>query len=142
MRVAVIYWSGTGNTKLMAEGVALGLKEKNIEVDMVNVEEVGGDIIGNVDGLALGCPSMGDEVLEEYTMAPFVEGLSDRVKNLPIILFGSYGWGNGEWMLDWENQMIGYGAKLLKEGLIINDTPDDEGIGACVSLGRYLADSI
>lgn len=138
-KIAVIYWSGTGNTKAMAEAVAQGAKAENCEVELLSVEEATLEQAAQADALALGCPSMGAEVLEEAEMEPFVTLLEDKVKDKPMVLFGSYGWGNGEWMEDWENRMSSAGAKLLDKGLIVQNTPDEEHLAACASLGKQLA---
>ncbi len=141
-KIVVIYWSGTGNTQAMAEAVAEGAKSKDVEVDLLNVSQANIDDIEKADAVALGCPSMGAEVLEEYEMEPFVESLSGKISGKPMVLFGSYGWGDGEWMADWEERIKKQAANLLKEGLIINEMPDDEGINNCKELGLMLAKEI
>lgn len=141
-KVTVVYWSGTGNTESMAVAVMEGVKSQNLEVELVNVSSINVEDLMDSDGIALGCPSMGAEVLEESEMEPFVESLSGKVTNKPIVLFGSYGWGNGEWMVDWENRMKEYGSNLVGEGLIINETPDDSGLSQCRELGATLAKAI
>ncbi len=137
-KITVIYWSGTGNTEMMAEAIAEGAKGEDTVVQTLEVGSASEADAVEADVLVLGCPSMGDEVLEEDTMEPFVEALSDKVKDKKVVLFGSYGWGNGEWMEDWEGRMKGYGADLAGEGLILNETPDDEGLASCRELGQSL----
>ncbi|SHF21322.1 flavodoxin [Alkalibacter saccharofermentans] len=141
-KIVVIYWSGTGNTQAMAEAVAEGAKSNDVKVDLLNVSQAKIDDVEKADAVALGCPSMGAEVLEEYEMEPFVESLSGKISGKPIVLFGSYGWGDGEWMADWEERIKQQDANLLKEGLIINEMPDDEGINNCKELGLMLAKEI
>ncbi|MCT4619467.1 MAG: flavodoxin [Marinisporobacter sp.] len=134
--VTVIYWSGTGNTKLMAEAVAAGAGNN---AKLLSIEEATKEDVMSADAVALGCPSMGAEVLEEGDMEPFVESLSDCVSGKPVGLFGSYDWGDGQWMRDWVERMQGYGANVLGEGLIAHLTPDDEGLENCRFLGEDLA---
>lgn len=141
-KVIVVYWSGTGNTEAMAEAVVEGIKNENVEVNLVDVLSASVEDLMDSDGIALGCPAMGTEVLEESEMEPFVESLSDKIQNKSIILFGSYGWGSGEWMVNWEARMSGYGANLVAEGLIINETPDDLGLSQCRKLGNTLLEAI
>lgn len=141
-KIVVIYWSGTGNTEAMAESVAKGARSDDAQVNLINVSDATTDDVIGADAVALGCPSMGSEVLEEGEMEPFVESLSNKVNNKPMVLFGSYGWGEGEWMADWGVRMKEYGAMLLAEGLIINETPDDEGHKKCEELGNIMLKAI
>lgn len=136
--IAVIYWSGTGNTESMASSVAEGAKSEGAQVQLLNVSMAKVDDVIAVDAVALGCPSMGDEVLEESEMEPFVKSIEAVVAGKPVALFGSYGWGNGEWMQEWVVRMNGCGAKVLGDGLIIQETPDADGLEACKALGKAL----
>ncbi len=137
--IQVVYWSQTGNTEAMAYSIAEGIKEAGAEANVVNVASASMDDIKNADSFAIGCPAMGAEVLEEYEMEPFVEELEGVVKGKKVALFGSYGWGDGEWMRDWESRMQGAGAVLVNgEGLIINETPDADGIEECKVFGKAL----
>lgn len=140
--ITVIFWSGTGNTEIMANAIAEGAKVNGDAVKVLSVEEATKEDVINSDLIALGCPSMGSEVLDEDTMEPFIESLSDIDYNDKVFaLFGSYDWGDGEWMRDWQNRMTNYGAKLVDDGLIINLTPDEEGMNLCKDLGEKLANS-
>jgi len=138
-KITVIYWSGTGNTEAMANAVAEGAKNENTEVKLLNVAEASIDDVKNADAVAMGCPSMGAEVLEESEMEPFVTSIEGVVSGKPMALFGSYGWGNGEWMQDWVARMNGCGANVLGEGLIIRETPDAQGLAECKALGSDLS---
>ncbi|TYQ12645.1 UNVERIFIED_CONTAM: flavodoxin short chain [Acetivibrio alkalicellulosi] len=136
-KVAVIFWSGTGNTEKMAEAVAEGAREAGAEVKLLPVEKATKDDVLSADALALGCPSMGAEVLEEEEMEPFVEEIEkENIKDKPMILFGSYDWGDGQWMKDWEERMKSAGVNLLDDGLIVQNTPDDFGLNLCKELGK------
>lgn len=137
--VVIIYWSGTGNTEAMATGVMDGAKSENVNVRLLNVGEAKIEDVLKADALALGCPSMGSEQLEESEMEPFIESISDAIEGKDTALFGSYGWGNGEWMTDWQERMESYGARVIEDGLIINNEPDEEGIKKCKKLGELLA---
>lgn len=137
-KIVIIYWSGTGNTEAMAKSVAKGARSSDVQVNLINVSDATTDDVIGADAVALGCPSMGSEILEEAEMEPFVESLNDKVINKPMVLFGSFGWGEGEWMTDWEVRMKEYGANLLAEGLTINETPDDEGHKKCEKLGNII----
>ena len=138
-KVAIIYWSGTGNTEMMAEAVLEGVTQEESEVKLLDVENANIKDVIQADSVALGCPSMGAEVLEQNTMEPFVDSLQDvNFDCKKLALFGSYDWGDGEWMRDWEKRMQDYGAELVDKGLIINLTPDEEGLEKCRELGRKL----
>lgn len=137
-KLAIIYWSGSGNTQIMAESILEGANESCSDVDLFEVNEVDESVVDKYEVLALGCPSMGAEVLEESEFEPFMESIDDKIDSKKIALFGSYGWGDGEWMVDWEQRINENGAELVDDGLIINETPDDEGIELCKELGRKL----
>ena len=141
-QIVIVYYSETGNTEAMANMVAKGVEAagataKVVPVDGFNAEELKGE-----SAFALGCPAMGDEVLEEGTMEPFVAEVEKFASGKKIALFGSYGWGDGEWMRDWTTRMEAAGATVLNgEGLICHETPDEDGLNACRELGRQLADA-
>lgn len=141
-KIAVIYWSGTGNTEQMAEALATGAKGSAVEVKVLAVDDATVEDVLLADALALGCPAMGNEVLEEGSMEPFVESLEGKNHGIPIVLFGSYDWGNGEWMREWEKRMTGQGFNLLAEGLTVQNTPDEEGLDVCRALGAKLAAAV
>lgn len=140
-KLSVIYWSGTGNTEAMANAVAEGAKIDNVEVKLLHVGEASVEDVKNADAIALGCPSMGAEVLEEGEMEPFVEAIEGEVSGKKIVLFGSYGWGDGEWMRNWQERMEDAGANVIEDGLIINETPDDSGLEECKELGKKIAEA-
>lgn len=137
--IVIIYWSGTGNTEAMANGIAEGVKLENVHIKSLNVSDASVEDIINADVVALGCPSMGAEELEESEMEPFVDSISQAISNKNVALFGSYGWGDGEWMRNWEDRMKSCGANLVQNGLIINNEPDNEGLELCRKLGEKLS---
>lgn len=140
MSVSVVYWSGTGNTQAMAEAVAEGIREGGAEAVLLEVGKADAAALAGENAFALGCPSMGAEQLEESEMEPFVEALEPLVSGKRILLFGSYGWGDGEWMRDWAERMKNAGAVLIREeGLIANEAPDDGALEECRAAGKELA---
>lgn len=137
-KIAVVYWSGTGNTEAMAMAVAQGARDKGAEVSVLTPSEFSSDQVGNYDAIAFGCPSMGDEQLEESEFEPMFTDCKSGLKGKNIALFGSYGWGNGEWMRSWEELCANDGMKLVCDSVICNETPDEEALAACRSLGAAL----
>ena len=139
-KISVVYWSQSGNTAAMAEAVAKGVTDAGKEAEIVFVSSASIDELKSETAFALGCPAMGAEVLEEGEMEPFVEEVEKFAKGKNIALFGSYGWGDGEWMREWESRMLDAGANVLnREGLICHETPDDDALEDCRSLGKQLA---
>ena len=140
-KIHVVYWSQTGNTEAMAEAVARGIRSEGKESAVVEVGSISPEELKEEAVFALGCPAMGAEVLEESEMEPFVETLEAFVKGKTVGLFGSYGWGDGEWMRDWEARMQQAGANVIGgEGVICQETPDQEALEKCEELGKNLAD--
>lgn len=140
MSVSVVYWSGTGNTQAMAEAVAEGIRDGGADAVLMEVGNADAAALAEEKAFALGCPSMGAEQLEESEMEPFVEALEPLVSGKTILLFGSYGWGDGEWMRDWADRMKNAGAVLIREeGIITNEAPDDEALEECRAAGKELA---
>ena len=138
-KVAVVYWSGTGNTEAMANFVVDGAKEAGAEVNLFTPSDFSADLIDEYDAIAFGCPSMGAEQLEEDEFEPMFSSCEDKLKDKKIALFGSYGWGDGEWMRNWEESCKGIGANLVCDFVICNDAPDSDAKTACKNLGKALA---
>lgn len=137
-KIAVVYWSGTGNTESMAQSVAEGAKENGAQVSVFTASEFDGSMTDSFDAIAFGCPAMGAEVLEEDEFAPMFESCESKLDGKRIALFGSYGWGDGEWMRNWEEQCLHDGAVLACDSVICNDAPDGDAIAACNNLGAAL----
>lgn len=137
-KVNIIYWSGTGNTESMANLIAEGVKERGAEVNVLNVSEASPDDVKSADIVLLGSPAMGVEVIEEEEMDPFVESISSCVSGKKVGLFGSYGWGDGEWMRNWAKRMEDYGANLLNEGFTVQEAPEGEIKEDCKNFGRQI----
>ena len=139
-KVHIVFWSQTGNTEAMAEAIGKGVEKAGKEANVVNVAEASIDDLAAETAFALGCPAMGAEVLEEMEMDPFVADVEGIASGKTIALFGSYGWGDGQWMRDWEDRMADAGASVLNgEGLICQEAPDDDALEACEALGEQLA---
>ncbi|MDD2971745.1 MAG: flavodoxin [Lachnospiraceae bacterium] len=141
-KVYVIYWSQTGNTQVMAEAVGEGVKEAGKEAEVLYVGQMADKMeeLKTAKGFALGCPAMGAEVLEEMEMEPFVMEVEGFCQGKTVGLFGSYGWGDGQWMRDWEERMGNAGATVLnREGIICQELPDAAVIDACKNMGKELA---
>ena len=138
-KIAVVYWSGTGNTKMMAGKVAQGAQEAGCEVNTFTAAEFSADMMDSYDAIAFGCPSMGAEQLEEGEFEPMFSSCESKLQGKKIALFGSYGWGDGEWMRSWEEICREDGAVLACQSVICNEAPDDEADAACIALGKALA---
>ena len=140
MKTAVVYWSGTGNTEAMAGSVAEGAKSAGAEVSVFTASDFSADMVDQFDSIAFGCPSMGSEQLEDSEFEPFFASIEGKLSGKKVALFGSYGWGDGEWMRQWQDRITGDGATLVNgEGLIVNETPDDDALASCKALGEALA---
>lgn len=139
-KTAVVYWSGTGNTEAMANAVAEGAKAAGAEVTVLTAAEMSADLVSAFDAIAFGCPAMGAEVLEEEEFAPMFDACKAGLAGKPIALFGSYGWGDGEWMRNWEEDCLAAGAKPVAESVICNEAPDADALAACKALGAKLAE--
>lgn len=138
-KIAVVYWSGTGNTEAMASAVAEGAKEKGAEAVMLTAAEFDASMMDDYDAVAFGCPSMGAEQLEESEFEPMFTSCESKLKGKKIALFGSYGWGDGEWMRTWEETCLSDGAVFACDSVICNEAPDDEASASCKTLGAALA---
>ncbi|MBQ6526117.1 MAG: flavodoxin [Clostridia bacterium] len=138
-KVAVVFWSGTGNTEAMADAVAQGARGAGASVDVLGPSDFNATKVTAYDGIAFGCPAMGAEVLEEDEFEPMFAEVKGALSGKPIALFGSYGWGDGEWMRDWEEDCKASGADLVVEPVMANEMPDDEALAACKALGAALA---
>ena len=137
-KIAVVFWSGTGNTQAMADAVAEGAKAAGAEVAVVEASAFGADQVAEFDAIAFGCPAMGDEVLEESEFDPMFTDVEGALSGKKIALFGSYGWGDGQWMRDWEERCKAAGAVLAADSVIANDAPGDEEVEKCKALGAAL----
>lgn len=139
MKTAVIYWSGTGNTESMAGAVLEGMKAAGADAMLMTPGDVKASELANFDAVAFGCPAMGAEELESDEFEPMFGDCKAYLSGKRIALFGSYGWGDGEWMRTWEEDCKNAGADLACDSVICCETPDDEALEACRNLGKALA---
>lgn len=137
-KIAVVYWSGTGNTESMAKAVAEGVKASGGEVTLFTATEFDASMMEQFDAVAFGCPSMGAEELEDSEFEPMFSACESKLQGKKIALFGSYGWGDGEWMRNWEENCREDGAVLAGDSVICNEAPDDEAVERCKELGAAL----
>ncbi len=138
MKTAIVFWSGTGNTEAMAQAVAEGAEASGAQVNVLTCDKFNESMIDDYDSIVFGCPSMGAEQLEEDEFDPMFSACVRKLGGKKIALFGSYGWGDGEWMRNWQDECESAGAVLTSEPVICNDAPDDEAVAACKALGKSL----
>ena len=138
MKINIIYHSSTGNTEEMANLIASGAKENGAEVNLITMDGASIDDVKNCDIVLLGSPARGAENLEEMEVEPFVESIEGEVSGKKMILFGSYGWGSGEWMTAWEDRMLDSGADLLEREVIANEFPEGEDKNKLIELGKNI----
>lgn len=137
-KAAVVFWSSTGNTEDMAKAVAEGAKSAGAEVKIFEATGFSADKIDEFDAIAFGCPAMGDEVLEESEFEPMFAECEDSLSGKKAALFGSYGWGDGQWMRDWEERCRGKNIELVADSVICEEAPDEETLENCRMLGKTL----
>ena len=137
-KVAVVYWSGTGNTETMANSVVSGVQSAGGEAELILASDFSSDQLASYDAVAFGCPAMGAEVLEEGEFEPMFASVEGALGGKKIGLFGSYGWGDGQWMRDWEERVNGVGANLVMDGVMANNAPDEAVLAECEGLGAAL----
>ncbi|WP_026670622.1 flavodoxin [Butyrivibrio sp. AE3006] len=138
-KVAIVFWSGTGNTQSMAEAVKAGAESSGASVDMFSPSEFNSSMVSGYDAIAFGCPAMGAEVLEETEFDPMFSSVEGSLSGKKVVLFGSYGWGDGQWMRDWEDRCKSGSINLVTDSVIANNAPSDDDLENCTALGRAIA---
>lgn len=133
----IIFYSGTGNTEKMAELIGQGIESTGKKAELIKIESASVNDIKDEEVIVFGCPAYGDENLEESYVEPFMDEIDGVISGKNVALFGSYGWGDGEWMRNWEERIKSMGAQLVKEGLTVNEAPDDE--DECINFGKEIA---
>lgn len=141
MKVSIVYWSGTGNTELMAASAAEGAKRAGADVEMLTAAEADASVLKS-DALLFGCPAMGAEELEETEFEPFFSAIEGKLAGKKVGLFGSYGWGDGEWMRTWTERVKKAGGVMIADGVIANEAPDEAASAECEALGKKAAKSV
>ena len=139
-KTLVIYWSGTGNTEAMAGAVLEGMKAAGADAALLTPDQVTPASLSGVSSVAMGCPAMGSEVLEEMEFQPMFDACKRSLGGKRVALFGSYGWGDGEWMRTWESDCDSAGVNLVCESVICTEMPDDAALEACRALGKALVE--
>ncbi len=137
-KTAVVFWSGTGNTEEMANAVLEGMKENGADASIYSADAFQAGDVDAYDAIAFGCPAMGAEVLEEDEFQPLFDECKPALEGKKVALFGSYGWGDGEWMRNWEDDCKDAGIELACDSVVCNDAPDEDAITACKELGAAL----
>ena len=137
-KIGIVYWSGTGNTERMAACIAEGVKDAGGEAVLMGPSEFSAAKFKDFNAVAFGCPSMGTEQLEESEFEPMFADLESGLSGKRIALFGSYGWGDGQWMRDW-CERCSMAQLYSEDGLVVHETPDAVAEEACRELGRGLA---
>ncbi|OPJ59122.1 flavodoxin [Clostridium chromiireducens] len=135
----IIYFSQTGNTEKMANLILQGIESEGKKAELIEVSSASIDDVINEEIIILGCSAYGSEELDDSEMEPFVESLARKIQGKKVALFGSWGWGNGEWMTEWEKRMESYGAILISEGLTVQESPEGEDEDRCISFGKLIA---
>ena len=138
-KIAIVYWSGTGNTAAMAGAAESGAAAAGAEVTVFGPSEFSAEKLSDFDAFAFGCPAMGAEVLEESEFDPMFTDIESSLSGKKVGLFGSYGWGDGQWMRDWEDRCRAAGATLVGDGVMANNAPSEDALEACKELGATLA---
>lgn len=133
----IIFYSGTGNTEKMAELIGQGIESTGKKAELIKIQSASVNDIKDEEVIVFGCPAYGDENLEESYVEPFMDEIDGLITGKKVALFGSYGWGDGEWMRNWEERIKSMGAELVKEGLTVNEAPDDE--EECINFGKEIA---
>lgn len=139
-KVAVVYWSSSGNTESMANAVAEGAKAAGAEAALVEAADFSAEKIAEYDAFAFGCPAMGDEVLEESEFDPMFTECENQLSGKPVALFGSYGWGDGQWMREWEDRCRAKNVELKADSVICQEAPEEDTLEECRILGKALAE--
>lgn len=137
-KTAVVFWSGTGNTEEMANAVLEGMKENGADASIYPADAFQAGDVDSYDAIAFGCPAMGAEVLEEDEFQPLFDECKSALEGKKVALFGSYGWGDGEWMRNWEDDCKEAGIELACDSVVCNEAPDEDAIAACKELGAAL----
>lgn len=141
-KVAVVFWSGTGNTLTMANEIQAGLKDGGVEAEVIQCSSFDASKLADYDGFAFGCPAMGSEELEDTEFEPMFESVEGSLESKPVAIFGSYEWADGEWMQLWQKRCEDKSINLVADGLIAYDAPDDDALAACRELAGKLAEAV
>ena len=137
----VVYYSNSGNTQAMAEYIKEGIEKAGKQAEVIDAENIQAADLANEEILILGCPACGSEELDDMTMEPLIDSLGSSIAGKKVALFGSYSWGDGEWMTSWQDKMSSLGGVLISDGLIVNETPEGSDVDRCVAFGELIANN-
>ena len=140
-KIVIVYWTGSGNTEAMAHAVEEGTQNAGAEVSLNFVSDISADEAASFDHIALGCPAMGNEQLEEYEFEPFFEELLPQLQGKKVVIFGSYSWNEGDWIQLWKDRLNEAGVELVAEPVKAYSYPEDDVLEACKALGESLANA-
>ena len=140
-KIVIVYWTGSGNTEAMAHAVEEGAQNAGAEVALNFVSDISADEAASFDHIALGCPAMGNEQLEEYEFEPFFEELLPQLQGKKVVIFGSYSWNEGDWIQLWKDRLNEAGVELVAEPVKAYSYPEDDVLEACKALGESLANA-
>ncbi|EFR42933.1 flavodoxin [Dialister micraerophilus] len=140
-KIVIVYWTGSGNTEAMAHAVEEGAQNAGAEVSLNFVSDISADEAASFDHIALGCPAMGNEQLEEYEFEPFFEELLPQLQGKKVVIFGSYSWNEGDWIQLWKDRLNEAGVELVAEPVKAYSYPEDDVLEACKALGESLANA-
>ena len=135
----VIYWSQTGNTQKMAELIAKGIEEGGKKAELDELDNISIDDLNDEKVIILGSPASGTEELEETQVEPFVQSLEGKIQGKKVALFGSWGWGEGEYLTNLEERIKSYGGEIVGESLSVMESPEGEDEAKCVEFGKLIA---
>ena len=141
-KVAVVFWSGSGNTEAMANAVMEGVVKGGAEGELIRVGDFSADRIADYDGILMGCPACGTEELDEGEFEPFFAEAESQLKDVKVGLFGSYGWGGGAFMETWTQRTKDAGATMVADGVTCENEPDEDALVRCTDLGVAMARAV
>lgn len=138
-KVSIIYWSEYGKVELLANSIANGAKKAGAEVILKRVQDAKVEDVVSSDAVAFGSPSMDNNNVEQIEMAPFLKKFKLLPNgNKPTVLFGSYGWDNGEFMIKFKELVADYGFNVI-DTLTVRETPNENELKKAEELGSLLA---
>lgn len=137
-KISLVYYSATGNTESMAKAIEEGIVEAGGKVTVYKASEMDKEAILSSDVIVMGSSATGSEVIDENHMLPFMEEAGDKFKGKKVYIFGSYGWGGGEYADNWKTQLEGFGAKIVEMPILANENPSDEELVQLKEIGKKL----
>lgn len=137
-KISIIYWSNGGNVEVLANTMADELEQAGVNVCIKHVSDADVSDVIEADAVAFGSPSMDNNRIEQQEMEPFI----NEFKLLPIngkkaVLFGSYGWDDGQFIKNWVVRMKDYGFNVLGD-LAVKESPTDDDIEEAKKLAKKL----